>query len=163
MLHHEFPEYLYWKHVYNKIYRVIYSFTPTSINTSWIPKSRKLHKIFNRIIIKFSYSCIENMLQKEKWKKKQLKNYSMQQTSITCNCKSKCPVNVIQQFTVISKYGCSITLSKCTWNLLNTKKTKNNLKNKKYSISLLPQKESTSFPNTSRETNSYSTTFNHID
>ena len=58
------------------------------------PRSSKLHKIFNKNIIKVSYSCTQNMSQIIKGHNKKIVQKETQET-LECNCRVKtdCPLN----------------------------------------------------------------------
>ena len=58
------------------------------------PRSRKLHKIFNKNTVKVSYSCTQNMSQIIKGHNKKIVQKETQET-LECNCRVKtdCPLN----------------------------------------------------------------------
>ena len=58
------------------------------------PKSHSLYKIFNRNIIKVSYSCMNNVSQIKKQHNKNISNKKVKQTN-PCDCRNKneCPLN----------------------------------------------------------------------
>ena len=60
-----------------------------------LPKSNKLHKIFNGNILKVSYSCTENMAQIIKKHNKKITNTTDKSTNPASNCriKTNCPLN----------------------------------------------------------------------
>ena len=87
-----------------------------------VPKSNKLHPIFNRNTVKVSYSCTQNMSCMIKSHNKKVINKDIKELK-SCNCrvKSDCPLNGQCQVTDII-YKCTVLSpdkqKKCTSELL---------------------------------------------
>ena len=87
-----------------------------------VPKSNKLHPIFNRNTVKVSYSCTQNMSCMLKSHNKKVINKDIKELK-SCNCrvKSDCPLNGQCQVTDII-YKCTVLSpdkqKKCTSELL---------------------------------------------
>ena len=58
-----------------------------------LPKSNKLHKIFNRNTVKVSYSCTEISSIISSHSKRLIKNNSLDTKPCSCRTKSTCPLN----------------------------------------------------------------------